>query len=290
MQKIFRTGLLLLCGLLSMLVCACQDSSTANPSIDTGSSKKEAETPLPDVSAMVKKLITQDGCKDFVAEMRMISESADGKREQVEVRLQRKYSDTGASTFMTVLAPKEESDKAILAIESSDKPTEAFSYLAGLKKLAKLSSSRPLNFRGAKVTVQELLGMELGHYSHNAGERVTVDGQQLIKIVFDAKKDFDLAFPRIVGFFHEKDQAPARFELFGENNELSKKLIIEEVKTIQNRQTITQVAIEDQSQKLKLRMETKKIEYDKGLSDKIFTEQNLKGFITGASAKRSSAN
>lgn len=289
MQKTFRTGLLLLCGLFSALVCACQDSSPVTNSTDSEASKNGAEAPLPDAAAMVKKLITQDGCKDFVAEMRMISE-ADGKREQVDVRLQRKYSDAGASTFMTVLAPKEDSDKAILAIESHDKPTEAFSYLAGLKKLAKLNSSRPLGFRGAKVTVQELLGMELGHYSHTASERVIVDGQQLIKIVFTARKDFDLAFPRIVGFFREKDQAPARFELFGENDELSKKLIVEEVKTIQNRQTITQVAIEDEAQKLKLRMETKKIEYDKGLPDKIFTEQHLKGFITEASAKRNSAN
>lgn len=132
--------------------------------------------------------------------------------------------------------------------------------------------------------------MELGHYQHNAGERVTVDGQSFVKIVFDAKKDFDLAFPSIVGYFNEKDQTPARFELFGENGELSKKLVIEEVKPIQNRQTVTKVAIEDEAQKLKLTMETRKIEYDRGLSDKIFTEQHLKGFTTEASAKRSSAN
>lgn len=284
MQKIFRTGLILLC----TLFCACQDSS---PAASTESEIPKTElAPLPDAAAMVKKMITQDGCKDFVAEMRMSSVTADGKREQVEVRLQRKYSENGAATFMTVLAPKEDSDKAILAIESADKPTEAFSYLAGLKKLAKLSSSRSLGFRGARVTVQELLGMELGHYQHNAGERVTVDGQSFVKIVFDAKKDFDLAFPSIVGYFNEKDQTPARFELFGENGELSKKLVIEEVKPIQNRQTVTKVAIEDEAQKLKLTMETRKIEYDRGLSDKIFTEQHLKGFTTEASAKRSSAN
>jgi outer membrane lipoprotein-sorting protein len=285
MQKLFRSGLILFCALF----CACQDSSTTSSS-DSEASKNAAPAALPDAAAMVKKLITQDGAKDFVAEMRMTSESTDGKSQQVEVRLQRKYSDAGASTFMTVLSPKEDSDKAILAIENNDKPTEAFSYLAGLKKLAKLDSSRPLGFRGAKVTVQELLGMELGQYSHDSGERVTVDGQSLIKIKFEAKKDLNLAFPSIVGYFNEKDQAPARFELIGDNGEVSKKLIIQEVKPIQNRQTITKVAIEDEAQKLKLTMETRKIEYDRGLPDKIFTEQHLKGFITEASTKRNSAN
>lgn len=284
MQKFFRIGLILLCA----LVCACQDSSPS-ASADHDVSTREA-APLPDATAMVKKLITQDGCQDFIAEMRMTTETADGKREQVEVRLQRKYSDTGASTFLTVLSPKEDSDKAILAVERNDQPTEAFSYLAGLKKLAKLNSSRPLGFRGAKVTVQELLGMELGQYDHSAGERVVVDGQSLIKITFDAKKDLNLAFPRIIGYFQEKDQAPARFELLGENGEVSKRVTVEEVKPIQNRQTITKVAIEDLAQNLKLRMETRKIEYDRGLSDKIFTEQHLKGFITEASTKRNSAN
>ncbi len=282
MLRFFQTGLLL----LSVFFCACQASPeiASNPN---GDPKTDiAALPLPDAAKMVRRMITQDGCKDFVAEMLMTSEFADGKSSQVEVRLQRKYTANGVSTFLTVLSPKEDSDKAILAIEDSEKPTEAFSYLAGLKKLAKLNSSRPLGFRGAKVTVQELLGMELGHYSHDAGERVSEGGESLIKIIFQAKPDLNLVFPRIVGYFLEKGEAPARFELFGDNGELAKKLVIEEVKQIQNRQTITQATIEDLSQKLKLKMETRKVEYDKGLSDKIFTEDHLKNFITEASNKR----
>lgn len=280
MRKFYITGLLLL------FLGACNSSS---PVINGGGDKGAepiSAAPLPDVGKLVRRLITQDGCKDFVAEMRITSDSADGKQQPaVEVRLQRKYSATGASTFLTVLSPKEDSDKAILAIEDTEKPTEAMSYLAGLKKLAKLNSSRPLGFRGAKITVQELLGMELGHYSHDAGERVTVDGQSLIKIVFLAKPDLNLVFPRIVGYFREKEEAPARFELFGEDGEIAKKMTIEEVKSFQNYQTITQVAVEDVSQKLKLKMQTRKIEYDRGLQDKMFTEDYLKSFITSASNK-----
>lgn len=280
MLRFFQAGLLL----LSAFLCACQTSPEVTS--DPAGGVKTPASPLPDAGKMVRRMITQDGCKDFVAEMRMTSEFADGKSSQVEVRLQRKYTANSVSTFLTVLSPKEDSDKAILAIEDSEKPTEAFSYLAGLKKLAKLNSSRPLGFRGAKVTIQELLGMELGHYSHDVGERVSENGESFIKVVFQAKPDLNLVFPRIVGYFREKEEAPARFELFGENGELSKKLVIEEVKLIQNRQTVTQVTIEDVSQKLKLKMETRKIEYDKGLSDKIFTEDHLKTFITEASNKR----
>jgi outer membrane lipoprotein-sorting protein len=186
---------------------------------------------------------------------------------------------------MTVLAPKEESDKVILAIEKTGQPTEAFSYLAGLKKLAKMDSARQLGFRGAKVTVQELLGMELGQYSHTTGERVTENGEPLIKIEFKAKPNLNLAFPSITGYFREKDQQPARFDLFDESGQVSKKMVFEEIKPVQNHQTISRVAIEDLAQKLKLKLETRKIEYDKGLSDKIFTEDNLKASVTSASQR-----
>lgn len=278
MIRNYRPVLLFLC----LLIAACNDSSLPPepPKGETASA-----SPLPDVSAMIRRMVTQDGSKDFTAEMRMTAEAADGKHDQIEFRVQRKYSAEGASTFLTVLSPKQETDKALLAIEKAGQPTEAFSYLAGLKKLAKLDSSRQLGFRGAKVTVQEMLGMELGQYSHDTGARETADGESLIKVEFKQKNGLSLAFPRIVGYFHEKDQSPARFELFGENGELSKKANIEEIKTIQNHQTVTRVAIEDVAQKLKVKLETRKIEYDKGLADKIFTEENLKTSVTSASQK-----
>lgn len=282
MQKSFPLVLLL----LSMMLSACGYSAGSTSSKDAEPAKaNDAAKPLPNASEIINRVITQDGCKDFSAEMRMTAKTADGKSDQIEFRLQRKLSDDGAKTFLTVISPREETDKALLAIEQKDKPTEAYSYLAGLRKLARLDSSRTLGFRGSKVLVQELLGMELGQYSHDSGKRVDVEGKQLIKIEFTEKPYMNLAFPRIVGYFHEENQQPASFELFGRNGELQKKAVIAQVKTIQNHQTITQVTIDDVSQKLELKLETRKIEYDQNLPDKIFTEENLKRIITEASRR-----
>lgn len=269
---------------LAALLCACENSSVSPTSADADVPKNPAK-PLPNADELINRVITQDGCKDFSAEMRMTAKTADGKSDQIEFRLQRKLSDDGAKTFLTVISPREETDKALLAIEQKDKPTEAYSYLAGLRKLARLDSSRTLGFRGSKVLVQELLGMELGQYSHDSGKRVDVEGKQLIKIEFTEKPYMNLAFPRIAGYFHEENQQPASFELFGRNGELQKKAVIAQVKTIQNYQTITQVTIDDVSQKLELKLETREIEYDQSLPDKIFTEENLKRVITEASRR-----
>lgn len=267
--------------LVCLLLAACEREPNSSDATKDGAAPA-VNLPLPDVGKMVGRVATQDGCKDFSAEMRVIAEDAAGKRDQVEFKIQRKYTPNQAMTFLTVLAPREESDKAILAIEKTDQATEAFSYLAGLRRIARMNSERLLGFRNAKVTVQELLGMELGQYSHNAGERVADGGEQLIKVEFKAKADRGLAFPRIVGYFNEKEQAPVRFELYDARDELQKRVAIEEVKVVQNKQTITRVAIDDVLQKLKLQLETRRIEYDRGISDAVFTENHLKSFITSA--------
>jgi len=280
-MRFFAPVLILLCLLLN----ACTGSSSHPVASPPEAPASPTAKPLPDAGAMIKRMIAQDGSKDFTAEMRMISENEKGKREQVEFRIQRKFSADGAATFFTVLSPKEDTDKAILALEKTDEPTEAFSYLAGLKKLARLSSDRQLGYRSAKVTVQELLAMELGQYEHTAGERVTVEGDPQIKIEFKQKPDRNLAFPRIVGYFREQNEQPVRFEMYDDRDELRKKMSVTEVKSIQNRQTITGVAIEDLAQKLTLRLETSKVEYDRGLADSLFTEDRLKKHITAAGQK-----
>jgi hypothetical protein len=270
--------LLLLCGLL----CACGADTASNAPKDSSKPATAIPEPLPDAGAMVKKLITQDGCKDFTAEMRITTEGRGGAREQIEFRAQRKYLTDRTVTFLSVLAPAEDTDKALLAVERSDQPTEAFSYLAGLKRLTRITSDRRLGYRNAKVAVQDMLGMELGQYDHGAGSRVKPDGEPLIKIEFREKPWRNLAYPRIVGFFREKDQIPTSFELYDHRDELQKLVKVEEIKPIQSRQTITRLAIDDIQQNLKVKIETRKVEYDRGLPDSLFTEGRLKSVISDA--------
>ncbi len=284
-----RQNIILLCLLVCLITAGCQNGPTTTDDSSSVPAAPPAQ-PLPDVAAMIARVTTQDGCRDFSAEMRMTSQDEAGKRDQVDFRIQRKYTAQGALTFVTVLAPREEMDKALLAIERKDEPTQAVSYLSGLRRLTRINSSRQLGFRGARVTVQELLGMELGQYNHSSGERVAVEGQPMIKVDFSEKPDLFLAYPRIVGFFSEHDRKPVRFELFDSRDELQKEVVIEEVKEIQNHWTITSVAINDLQQKLKLKLETHQIDYDQGLSDKIFTEDYLKSFINGMSRKLGLSN
>lgn len=280
--------LIIACTLLCAVNIACNSNHPNEISKEVPAATPE--NPLPDIAKMIKRMTTQDGCRNFIAEMRLTVKDNQRKEEPVDFKILRKYTDQGAMTFLTVLAPIRETDKAFLAIEQKGQPTQALTYLPGLKKLSRLNSARQLGIGNAKVSIQELLGMELNQYSYAPGERVAENDEQLIKVEFKEDPVLGLAYPRIIGYFREKDQHPARFELYDESDELQKRVTIEKIKPVEGHQTITGLAIDDLAHERTFKLETRKIEYDRNLADSIFTENHLKAYIDDASRRLDQIN
>lgn len=270
--------------LFAPVLNGCDSDSGANPGSTAVATAPTPSTAFPKEEAekLLQRLATQDGCKDSTAEMRLSFTDAEGARQQMDFRLQRKYEAGKVSTLMTVLAPFEESEKTLLAVEEDGKPTSAVSYLAGLKKIAQLKSDNPLNFRGSKSTVQEMLGMEFGKYEITS-TRVAND---IITLELQAKDGFDLSYPRIDTTFAAADQAPTAFTLYDRRNEKVKTIRVAESKAMQNYRAITKMDIEDHRNNLKLQLETRSIKYDTNLAASLFTEANLIKIVTAASQKQ----
>ncbi len=268
---------------LGVVLSACTGNGGA-PSSPPAPTAAVSSSPVPPADDLIRRIATQDGATDSTSEMRLVIESAEG-REQVDFRLRRRYGPEGISTFLEVTAPREETDKALLSVERPQQPTEAFSYLAGLRKVAKLSSMSTLTLRGTKISIQELLWLELAQYTAGAGERVPDAETTLLKYTLTAPADRNLAFPQIVAMFRESDLTPVKFELFGPGNKLQKTARIEEMKEIGGRKTITRIAIEDHAQERKLLLSANSVKFDTGLSPALFTERNLISVISGASRR-----
>lgn len=275
---------LLLLSLVGGLI-GCDKSPGRGANEAEGGKPAASATPPPSVDEALDRLITYSGAKDFSAEMKLKKMVPGAKPEELDLRLQRKFSEGGARSFLQVLAPAEETDKALLAIEKPDQPTEAFSYLAGLKKVAKLSSSRQIGFRGSKIAVQDMLGLELGKYIPGPPERVTDANYTRIRVILKEKPDLGLAYPRIEIFFTDPSMTPARIDLFDAAGEAQKRIIIMKVGLSQGKQVLSQAAVEDLQQKLVTLMEVTKVEFDRNLDDSLFTEDRLKSTVTSASRK-----
>ena len=243
---------------------------------------------VPDQAAIEKavlRLVTYDGCRDLTAMMHLSGTDATGKRQEIDLRIERQFDPQVQRTFLSVLAPAEEIDKALLAIQTAGQSTEAFSYLPGLKKLARLSSSRTVGFRGARVTVQELLGLELAQYDFEVVGLTEEKGRGLVKILFTEKPDLGMAFPRIQATFDRETLIPVAFALEGTGGEVQKRIEVETTEEIESKLTLTRLVIEDLTQQLRLTLELSKVDYDRGLKPDSFTEERLKRSVSAAAAK-----
>lgn len=238
--------------------------------------------PIPDLQPLLTRLQTYDGAKDLTAEMRLTATREGKPPEQIDLRLQRRQDANEQRTFLQVLAPLEDRNKILLATQRTDEPTVALSYLAGLRRLARLSSNRQLTFRDAKVTVQELLGMELTGYQAGTAERVVDDGVSRLRLPLTEIPDRGLAFPRIDVLIEESTLQPVRFDLFDAVGTLQKRIQVEEIRTIDARQTLTRLSIDDPGQQLRLTLEIRRVEYDRGLPESTFSEERLKQLTTEA--------
>jgi hypothetical protein len=268
--------------LITISVTVALGACSGNQAYDAPTPTPSPQAPLPDIDSFISRMITQDGCKDSTANMQLVIAGNSPGSGELRFQLERKYAATGVATLLRVNLPPEESDRTLLAFERPDQATTAMSYLPGLKKVARLRSDSQINFREARVTVQELLGLELGQYSHAAGERVSEKGEAAIKAELIQKPDRQLAFPKIDAYFRERDGAPIRFDLYDGRGSVGKAVSIAEIKEIQGHRTVTHVDIDDHTQNLKLKLITQAINYDRGLSEKIFTEENLISIITQA--------
>ena len=293
MKTIFHFVILLTIGLA---LVGCESSTetkivTAPPAATTAGNPSPASAfPKEEAEKLIQRLATQDGCRDSTAEMRLSFTDAEGKPQQMDFRLQRKYEAGKISSLMTVLAPKEETEKALLAFEEEGKPTDAISYLAGLKKTAHLKSDNPLNFRGSKSTVQEMLGLEMGKYEVVSAEQIYGEAKH-VNINLIEKKGMNLVYPKIVGEFSmgatETQYSPDKFSLFDLKGELVKEMnfVITRIGPNSKYPTKILIQISDKKTEQKIKLESKNIKFDSNLPASIFTEAQLIKSVTAATAK-----
>ena len=277
---------LLVCLLPLLIGTGCREEASSAPV--TADVNSALARPIPErveIDKAIHRIVSYDGCRDLTAEMRLTSTDASGRRDQVQLRVERQFDGAVHRTFLQVLAPAEDADKALLALQSTGQPTEAFSYLPGLRKLAKLTSGRSLGFRGARVTVQELLGLELGQYDYETEGLADTDGRPVLNLVFTAKSELGLAYPKIRAAFDLTTLLPVRFELMAAGGEVQKRIMVEKTEEIESRLTLSRFAIEDLTQQLTLKLEMVDVDYDRGLKDAAFTEERLKRTVSAAAAK-----
>lgn len=241
------------------------------------------ESPLPAISGeeIIQRFQQQFSHRPFSAQIKISFLGDEGRPEEILVRVLRRPSADQTRTFMHIVSPVSESKQAMLVIERPGQKTEVISYLAGLRRIVRLSTGRRLSYKGASVSVQELIGGELYNYDHTlTGVRV-IDGVPTYVVESHLKADRESDYPRMVGFYRQDTFMPMTVELYNVRGERERIARFTEIATVEGQPTIRRVEIESVPDGRHFTLETVELTYEE-LPEALFTEAHLIEVITRA--------
>jgi Outer membrane lipoprotein-sorting protein len=176
-------------------------------------------------------------------------------------------------------APPSEQGKLLLVQEKADGGADYLAYRPNsvLKKKVRISGARDYKYKGLTISVQELIGGELGKYSHQSKGVQQLQGVacNVVENVLLPKFKSDSDFPRSVIYLRQDNGLLQKWELFGKSGQLEKVIHVEEIKTLQGVATVTVARVEELKKKGKLTLKTKEAQYNPTLNDEWFTEKYL---------------
>jgi len=176
-------------------------------------------------------------------------------------------------------APPSEQGKLLLVQEKADGGADYLAYRPNsvLKKKVRISGARDYKYKGLTISVQELIGGELGKYSHQSKSAQQLQGVacNVVENVLLPKFKSDSDYPRSVIYLRQDNGLLQKWELFGKSGKLEKVIHAEEIRTLQGVPTVTVARVEELKKKGKLTLKTKEAQYNPKLNDQWFTEKYL---------------
>ncbi len=218
------------------------------------------------------------------------SEAADsaGQRgdqsiDRMLVQTYRKEHDDQTALLAHVLSPEEQRRQALLALERPGQATEVFSYLPGLKRLVSFSSRKRLEYRGATITVQELIGGEQDHYSHETLRRISMNGIEVLEVQSNLKGEFQSDYPKVLGYYRSDNYMPVEVRLLNTAGEVLRIIRFQEIETHGQFWITRRTELEDRISDKRINIRTEKASFEP-LSNSLFTTEHLIELVTRAAA------
>lgn len=183
------------------------------------------------------------------------------------------------SHLIRLESPPSEQGKLLLVHEKPDGSAEYLAYRPNsvLKKKVRISGARDYKYKTLTISVQELIGGELGKYSHQSKGIQQLQGIacNVVENMLLPKFKSDSDYPRSVIYLRPDNGLLQKWELFGKSGPLEKVIHTEEIKTLQGLPTVTVARVEELKKKSKLTLKTKEAQYHPKLNDEWFSEKYL---------------
>ncbi len=181
-----------------------------------------------------------------------------------------------SSTVMVFKSPASVKNTRFLKQENDGSADDKWIYLPALKRVRRIASSDgSKSFMGTDFTYDDMESRDVERDNHTLLREESINGEDCYVVRGEAKDSSDSQYSYRVSWIRKDNFVPVKVELFDKSQELIKIMTVRNLQNIDGFWTPMDVVMENVQTKHKTELSIKKIEFDKGVNPKVFSQSFL---------------
>ncbi|QEN05967.1 outer membrane lipoprotein-sorting protein [Thiospirochaeta perfilievii] len=181
-----------------------------------------------------------------------------------------------STTVMVFRSPASVKNTRFLKQENDGSADDKWIYLPALKRVRRIASSDgSKSFMGTDFTYDDMETRDVERDIHTLLKEEAVNGVDCYVVKAEAKDLNDSQYSYRVSWIRKDNFVPIKMELYDSNKELLKVMKVLDLQNIDGFWTPMEVVMENVQTEHKTILSIKKVEFDKGVNPKVFTQSYL---------------
>jgi outer membrane lipoprotein-sorting protein len=229
-----------------------------------------------DGRALAQKVYDRDTGKNSYAKIEMVlSSKQSGERMRTLVLAMKDYGKL-SKRYIRFTEPAAIKDTAFLAWENEDRADDQFLYLPELGRERRIvSSQKDRSFVNSDFTYEDLEKRKVDKDTHNILRSERYEKYDCWVLESIPKAESDSQYGKIVSWIAQDILIPVKVEYYDKQQKMIKRFVVKRLENIDGIWTAMETEMHDLSKDHRTRMRVLEIRYNRGVSDRVFTEAYL---------------
>ena len=217
--------------------------------------------------------------KDMKTRVYMKLISKDGRERVRDMAMLRKNYQEGGDQkyFIYFYQPHDVRDMTFMVYKYTGKDDDRWLFMPALNMVRRIAANdKRSSFVGSDFTYEDISGRDIEDDNHNMVKEEKIGDKDAYVIKSAPKDEKGADFSYKLSWIDKNSSLPLKEEYYDKRGELYKVFTAEEIKDIQGFPVITRRTMKDMKTGHRTEVEFKKVEFNVGLEDDLFTERYLK--------------
>jgi outer membrane lipoprotein-sorting protein len=225
---------------------------------------------------VARKMSDRDTGKDSRVEMDMSLVDSRGRTTKRDLFMVQKDYNGNKKMLLRFTKPADIRGTSFLVWEHEDKDDERFLYLPALGRTRRITSAEKTDsFAGTDFTYEDISGREVEDFTYRLlGDSTVATGESCYVLESTPRsKDFDYA--KTVALVDKESFLPLRVDYYNKGGIVFKRFVLEEKKKVDGIWTMMEMTMEDLDNRHKTHISVTRVQYNRGIEDRLFTRREL---------------